>query len=182
MAAHDIRAAKRYATALFEIAQRQGKLDAIERDLDAILDLMRLTPALRRMWESPLVPAGRKRALVGELLGASLDGLTLSFLRLLVDKRREEILEATREEIHRQADASRKLVRAEAIFAVPPTPAEQAGLVQSLQQRTGEQVDLTVRVDPAILGGVVVRMQDTIIDGSVRGTLERLREQLLQEA
>jgi F-type H+-transporting ATPase subunit delta len=182
MAAHDIRAAKRYAMALFEIAQRQGKLEAIERDLDAILDLMQLTPALRRMWESPLVPAGRKRALVSELLGASLDGLTLSFLRLLVDKRREDILEATREEIHRQADASRKLVRAEAIFAVAPTPAEEAGLVQSLQQRTGEQVDLTIRVDPAILGGVVVRMRDTIIDGSVRGTLERLREQLLQES
>ncbi len=143
---------------------------------------MRLTPALRQMWESPLLPAGRKRALIGQLLGNSLDGLTLSFLRLLVDKRREDILEAVRTEIRRQADVARKLVRAEAIFAVPPTPEEQTSLVRSLEQRTGEQVDLTVHVDPAILGGVVVRMQDTILDGSVRGTLERLREQLAQEA
>jgi F-type H+-transporting ATPase subunit delta len=182
VAAHDTRAAKRYATALFETAQKQGKLDTIERDLDTVLDLMRLTPALRKVWESPLMPAGHKRKLVSDVLGPSLDGLTLSFLRLLVDKRREDILAAARDELHRQADTARKLVRAEAIFAIAPTLDEQASLIRSLEQRTGENVDLTVHVDPSILGGVVVRMQDTILDGSVRGTLERLREQLLQEA
>lgn len=182
MAAQDIRAAKRYATALFDIAQKQNKLDVIERDLNTVLDLMRLSPALQRMWDSPLVPAGRKRALVGEVLGSAVDPLTLSFLRLLVDKRREEVLAPVRNEVRQLADAARHLVRAEAIFAISPTPDEQADLARSLEQRTQSHVELTVHVDPAILGGVVVRMQDTIIDGSVRGTLERLREQLLQEA
>jgi F-type H+-transporting ATPase subunit delta len=181
MAAQDTRAARRYATALFDLAQKRGKLDAIESDLDTVLDLMRLTPALRQMWDSPLLPAGRKRDLIGRVLGESVDGLTLSFLRLLVDKRREDILEIVRREIRQLADAARRLVRAEATFAVPPTPDEQAGLIRSLEQRTGEHVDLTVHVDPSILGGVVVRLHDTVIDGSVRGTLERLREQLLQE-
>jgi F-type H+-transporting ATPase subunit delta len=133
------------------------------------------------MWDSPLLPAGRKRDLIGQVLGESVDGLTLSFLRLLVDKRREDILEIVRREIRQLADAARRLVRAEAIFAVPPTTDEQANLIRSLEQRTGEQVNLTVNIDPAILGGVVVRLHDTVIDGSVRGTLERLREQLLQE-
>ena len=82
----------------------------------------------------------------------------------------------------RLTDVARHLVRADATFAVQPTPDETAGLIRGLEQRTGETVSLTVQVDPAILGGVVVRMHDTIIDGSVRGTLERLREQLLQEA
>ena len=134
------------------------------------------------MWESKVVPAGKKRDLISTLLGAFIDTLTLSFLRLLVDKRREDILSLVRLEVQQLSDASRHLVRAEATFALEPTADERTQLIASLAKRTGEQVDLTVRVDPSILGGVVVRMHDTIIDGSVRGTLERLREQLLQEA
>ena len=63
-----------------------------------------------------------------------------------------------------------------------PTPEEVAALTESLERRTGENVKLTFTVNADIIGGVVVRMQDTIIDGSVRGTLERLREQLLTES
>lgn len=182
MAAHDLRASKRYANALFATAQKQGNVDAIEKDLDGVLTLMKQAPTLRHLWESPLVPASNKRDVLDKILASSVDPLTLSFLRLLIDKCREDILDVVRMEISQLADAARHLVRAEAIFAVPPTTEEQAGLVSSLEKRTGESVELTVRVDPSILGGVVVRMHDTIIDGSVRGTLERLREQLLQEA
>jgi F-type H+-transporting ATPase subunit delta len=178
----DLRAARRYATALFATAEKQNKLDAVTRDLRIIVDLMDTTPALDEMWSSRVVPAGKKRDLVGKLFAASVDTLSLSFLRLLVDKRREDILSLVRLEVQQLSDASRHLVRAEAIFAIEPTAAERTDLAKSLEQRTGEHVDLTVSVDPTILGGVVVRMHDTIIDGSVRGTLERLREQLLQEA
>jgi F-type H+-transporting ATPase subunit delta len=182
MAERDLRASRRYATALFDAAQKQNKLDAIERDLQVISTLMQQTPALLELWESKVVPAGRKRDLVSRLLGETVDTLTLSFLRLLVDKRREDILPVVQREIRALTDAARRLVRAEAIFAVAPTAVEQSSLIQSLQQRTGENVDLTVHIDPSILGGVIIRMHDTIIDGSVRGTLEKLREQLLQEA
>jgi F-type H+-transporting ATPase subunit delta len=182
MAVKDLRAARRYATALFASAQKQGKLDAIERDMTGMLELMQQTPALRQMWESPQVPTGRKRELLRTLFENTFDPLTLSFLRLLVDKRREDILEAVDFELRQQADASRHVVRAEATFAVPPTHEEQESLIKSLEHRTGERVLMTVEVNPGILGGVIVRMQDTIIDGSVRGSLERMREQLLQEA
>jgi F-type H+-transporting ATPase subunit delta len=182
VAERDIRAAKRYATALFNTAQKQDKLDAVERDIAGILELMQQTPALRQVWDSPLMPGGRKRDLISRVLGNSIDTLTLSFLRLLIDKRRQGVLDAVQFEMRRLADQARHLVRAEATFAVVPTPDEQSALVRSLEQRTGEHIDLTVHVDPAILGGVIVSMHDTIIDGSVRGTLEGLREQLLQEA
>jgi F-type H+-transporting ATPase subunit delta len=182
MAATDLRAARRYATALFGAAQRDSKLETVESDLDTVRDLMVRIPSLRQLWESPVMPAGRKRALVARVLEGSVDVLTLAFLRLLVDKRREDILDTVRDDLNRLADESRRLVRAEALFAVEPTPEEQSDLVRSLEQRTGEHVRLTVRIDPEILGGVVVRMHDTIIDGSVRGTIERMRERLLQEA
>jgi F-type H+-transporting ATPase subunit delta len=182
MAAKDIRAAKRYAMALFSTAQKENKLDAIEKDMTSLVELMRATPALREMWESPKIPSGRKRDIVVKTLGGSMDVLTLSFLRLLIDKRREDILDEVDFELRQQADAARHLVRAEVTFAVAPTAQEQQNLQKSLEQRTGENVEMSVRVDPAILGGVVVKMQDTIYDGSVRGSLERLREQLLQDA
>ena len=182
MASADLRAARRYAAALFAAAQQDGKRDAIEKDLDGIHDLMVQTPPFRQAWESPLLPGARKGELIESLLGKSLDPVTLSFLRLLIDKRREEILDGVREEYHRMADVSRNLVRAEATFAVQPTPTEVDSLRRSLAQRTGANVELAVEVDPAILGGVIVRMSDTILDGSVRGTLESLRERLLQEA
>lgn len=182
MASKDIRAAKRYATALFNAAVNSNSLTKVETDLTNLLKWMEENPVLRQYWESPLVPSGRKREQIKVVLGDSIDDLTLSFLRLLVDKRREEILDAVDFELHQYADASRHIVRAEATFAIAPTDAEKQSLVKSLMQRTGESVELTVNVDAGILGGVVVRLHDTIIDGSVRGTLERVREQLLQEA
>lgn len=143
---------------------------------------MTKAPALQQMWHSPLIPAGKKRDLVKRLLEGSIQPLTLSFLRLLVDKRREDVLEAVRHALRLLSDRERKIVRAEALFAVPPTQQEEEELQRSLEQRTGEHVVLSVTVQPAILGGVVVRMEDTLIDGSVRGTLERLRDELMQEA
>ena len=179
---HDTRAAKRYATALFQAAQKANSLDNVEKDIYRVMDLMRQMPVLQDAWLSPLIPARRKHDILNKTLGNSLDKLTLSFLDLLIDKRREEVLEAIESEIRQLADTSRHLVRAEATFAVQPSAAEEADLVRGLEQRTGWHVRMTTHVDPGILGGVVVRMQDTIIDGSVRGNLERLREQLLQEA
>jgi len=182
VAEHDLRAARRYATALFATAQKQNTLAETESDLALILGLMQDKPQFSQFWHSQVEPSGRKRDLIAKVLAENITPLTLSFLRLLISKRREEILEPVRDEFHRLTDAANHLLRVEATFAVQPTPAETQNLVESLEKRTGEHVELKVMVDPAILGGVVVRMNDNILDGSVRGTFERLREQLLQEA
>ena len=87
----DLRAARRYATALFAVAEKQNKLDAVTRDLNMMVGLMEKTPALDEMWSSKVVPAGKKRDLVGTLFAASIDPLTLSFLRLLVAEPRNEV-------------------------------------------------------------------------------------------
>ncbi len=177
----DTRAAKRYSTALFQAAQKAGSLDVVEKDIYHVVELMQQTPKLHEVWLSPLVPASRKRSLIGKTLGGELDKLTLSFLDLLVDKGREEVLEMVAFELRHLADAARHLVRAEAVFAVEPTADERVALTRSLEQRTSAHVQLSYHVDAGILGGVIIRLQDTVIDGSVRGTLERLRAQMLAE-
>jgi F-type H+-transporting ATPase subunit delta len=177
----DRKVARRYASALFSTARKAGKTEAIQRDLESLLSLWQRIPALRRALESPRVSGERKRALIDRTLRPNLEALTVSFLNLLVRKRREELLDAVQEEFRRQADDARGLVRAEATIALPLDKNEQAELHASLEAHTGKTIELTVNVDPAILGGVLVRLQDTVIDGSVRGALERLRAQMLQE-
>ncbi len=177
----DIRATTRYTLALFQQARTGGLLDQVEADLALIKSLMEATPQLREMWVSPLIPPGKKRDLILKLFSDQVHSLTLSFLRLLVDKRREDILSAVPDEIRMLSDRERNMLRAEATFAVMPTDTEKQQLSDSLEKRTGKKIELSVRIDDSILGGAMVRLNDTILDGSVRGTLERLREQMLQE-
>ena len=178
--AGDTRVATRYASALFAAASKLGKSDAVESDLAGLESLWNQAPALRRALESPLIPGERKHAVVDAAL-ADIDELSKTFLHLLIEKRREEILPAVKEEFGRQADDARGLIRAEATTAVPLADSERAALVGALQSRTGKTIELSAHVDAGILGGLIVRMEDTVIDGSVRGALERLREQMMRE-
>lgn len=177
----DIRVARRYARALFNAAARRGQTDMVQTDLNALGRTWRETPTLQRTMESPLIPGERKKELVDRLLAKDLDPVTRSFLHLLVDKRREGIFLAVLDEYVRLADQARGLVRAQAVVAAPMDEPQRQELVSGLEKRTGKRIELNVSVDPQILGGVVVRMEDTVIDGSVRGALERLREQMLAE-
>jgi F-type H+-transporting ATPase subunit delta len=177
----DLKVAKRYARALFNTAQKTGTVEAVHNDLTLLDTLWRQTPSLPRFLESPLVPAEKKRQLLDQALSGQLSTATRAFLALLIEKRREEILPAVHEEFVRLADDAAGLIRAQATVALPLEESERAALLAGLQQRTGKRVELQVSVDPAILGGVVVRMKDTVVDGSVRGALERLREQMLHE-
>lgn len=178
----DRKVAKRYASALFTAARKTGKLDSVEADLATLEKLWSEIPALRQALESPLVPSDRKQEIVDKSLASGLDPLTRSFLHLLIEKRRVEILLTVREEFDRQADEARGLLRAHAVVAFEMDDVQRAALVSALEKRTGKLVELTVDVDTAVIGGAVVRMGDKIIDGSVRGSLERLREQMLRES
>jgi F-type H+-transporting ATPase subunit delta len=177
--AGDDRVARRYAGALFGAASRHSKTDAVQRDLESLAGLWQTVPLLRQALENPLIPAGRKMKVIDDLFRADLDPLTRSFLHLLVEKRREGILPMVERDYRTLADEARGLVRAHATVAADLDPRQRDELLTGLRQRTGKQIELQVHVEPAILGGVVVRLGDTVIDGSVRGALERLREQML---
>ncbi len=177
----DAKVAKRYARALFSVAGKGGKLDAVQRDLSTVAAACKQSPELQRVLESPLVTADRKREIIDLVFKSDIDALTRQFLHLLVDKRREEILPTVGEEFVRLADEARGLIRARAVVAGPLDDLQHASFLESLERRTGKTVELTVDVDPAIIGGAVVRMQDKVIDGSVRGALERIREEMLRE-
>ena len=182
MATVDIRVARRYAAALFATAQKTESLARVQNDLGELQSLCDTHVSFQKMWFSPRIPVGQKKQLSSDLFKTSVDPVTLAFLGLLIDKRREDILPVISTEVRRLADAEKNLIRAHATFAVTPTTAECDDLKASLEKRTGKSIQLTHEVNDEIIGGVVVRMHDNIIDGSVRGSLEKMRVSLLQEA
>ncbi len=175
----DIRVASRYAGALFAVAERNGILDAVATDLELMRRFLTEVPRLRAVIMEPLVSDSRKFAVADEAFGDRVTASSLNFLKLLIRKHRESLIEECTREFHALLAEHNNTTDAEASSAVPLTPEQAARLTQSLQTLTGKTIRLTTQVDAALVGGVVVRMGDTVIDGSVRGKLERLERQLL---
>ena len=171
------RIAWRYANALFRAASAARATDQVERDLEAARARIAADPALARVLRHPEIPMPRKE----HIIQAALPGrapLAVSFLKLLVRRRRQAYLDAVVEEYGRLADEARRLVRAQAASAVPLTREQEQRLRQALEQYTGKTVQLTTGVDPSLLAGLVISVNDTVIDASARGRLETMRERL----
>lgn len=175
----DIRVASRYAGALFAVADRNGILDAVATDLELMRRFLTEVPRLRAVVMEPLVSDSRKFAVADEAFGDRVTASSLNFLKLLIRKHRESLIEECTREFQALLAEHNNTADAEASSAVALTPEQVTRLTQSLQTLTGKTIRLTTQVDAALVGGVVVRMGDTVIDGSVRGKLERLERQLL---
>lgn len=175
----DIRVAKRYAGALFAVAARDGVLDAVTQDLALIGRFIAEIPYLRAALLQPFTSDSTKFKIADDAFGGRVSAPSLSFVKLLIRKRREELIDECIREFRILLAEHNNTVDAEAATASPMTAEQKLALTESLHALTGKTVHLTTHVDPALVGGVVVRMGDTVIDGSVRGKLERLERQLM---
>jgi len=171
--------ARRYAAALFEQAQKTNTVATAAEEMTLAAETVAQTGALRALLGQPLVTEERKKLALRNAFGDRVSPAVLAFLDLLVDKRRINLLPEVQREFARRVLEYRNIARAQAVTAVPLTPEETIALERSLEARTGKDILLETAVDPSVLGGVLVRIGDTVLDGTVRGNLERLREQLL---
>jgi len=173
------RVVRRYAAALFSAARKAGVIDRVESDLGLVSYVLDSSPALADAIESPVIPPEKKHDIIRDIFGGNVHEITLSYLLLLVDKRREEAIRQTEEEYIKFANKARGIVDAEVTTAVHLDESEETRIQAKLNAMTGKQVRLIKTVDPNIIGGVLVRIGDTVIDGSIKGQLAALREQLL---
>ena len=169
--------ARRYAEAAFEIAERDDSMEAWVRAL-AIAEERLVDPEVTRLLSNPSVPATSRVEVLERIVGDDVTGAQRNLLSLMVRRGRFEQLPAVIREFLRLYRLREGIVEATVTSAAALDAAEVEALQSRLQSMTGKRIELAQEVDPELLGGVQVRVGDQLIDGSVRGRLERLSSDL----
>ena len=173
--------ARRYAEAAFEVGTRDGTIERWRSELAAASVIIGDERAIGTL-ANPAIPIDQRSAAVTALLDGIASGPVQNLILLLLKRGRIEQLPRVAAEFRRLDDRRLGITHATAASAAPLTPDEVRALTARLEQSTGGRIELAVEVDPSLLGGLVVRVGDRLIDGSVRGRLERLRNQLVSGA
>jgi F-type H+-transporting ATPase subunit delta len=166
-----------YARALFDAALEEKRLEPVREQLQQLVEAEAAVPELRELLRNPQVDPRSKRAALEDLLSGA-DELLRNFLLVLVDKGRAGQLEEIAREFERLAAAQEGVIRAELTTAVELSDAEAEKLLQQIEQASGQKVEATRSVDPALIGGMILQVGSRRLDASVRGRLERLRREL----
>lgn len=170
--------ARRYAKALLDEARAAGELDTVDADLALIGETVAGARDLQVMLGSPVVAPDKKRRVVEALFAGKIGTRVQRFVGFLFEKDRADLIGGIAEAYRALRDAEEGV--AEALVRVPE-PLDEAGearLKESLEARTGQKLRLRVTVDPSLIGGLVVRIGDTVYDGSLRHRLDALRTRM----
>jgi F-type H+-transporting ATPase subunit delta len=168
--------AGRYAAALFELAKDQRQLSEVERDLAAFQGLFDASDDLRRLVRSPVISADdQAKALTAILSRAGITGLTSNFLRLIARNRRLFAVGDMMKSFRALLARERGEVTADVASAHPLTPEQIEQLSDTLRTSVGKNVQVNTRVDPGLLGGLIVKVGSRMIDSSLRTKLNNLK-------
>jgi F-type H+-transporting ATPase subunit delta len=166
-----------YAKALFEAAQASGRLEAVHRDLGDFAAAVEASPELTAFLANPEIESAVKVNVLGELSDGA-DELVHNFLRLLAEKGRAGQIPGIRDEFQALVDRAQGRVAVELTTAFELSDDEAASIVAQIEQSSGRKVEATRKVDPELVGGMILQAGSLRVDASVRGRLERLRHEL----
>lgn len=169
--------ARRYAEAAFEIAQRDSSMEAWLAALSVAEERL-LADEVMALLSNPSIPAASRTQVLGRILGGDVIGPPLHLLTLMIRRGRFELLPGVVREFIRLYQSLEGIVPATVTSATPLDSTEVEALGERLAVLTGKRIELREEVDPELLGGIQVRVGDRLIDGSVRGRLERMRAEL----
>lgn len=166
-----------YARAMFDIARAEGSLDRIGDELFRFARALEGSDELRTALTDPHLPASRRQQIVEDLLGGKADPLTVALVGMAVGTGRARELPAIIDSLVALSAAESNKAVAEVRSAIELTDDQRARLAEAIHAAIGKQVEVKVVIDPTVLGGVVTTVGDTVLDGSVRSRLERLKQQ-----
>ena len=171
----------RYAQAVFQIAVESGELDQWQQDLTTLAIAFE-DADLSGFLEAPQVPTTSKIDAINQSLANSVGPLALNLVSLLASRDAVGLIPGITEEYGRLLDAHRGIERAEVVAAVALDDAQRDRVAQLLEGVTGKEVRLTAYVEPDILGGLIARVSDRVIDGSLRTRLDEMRRSIVERA
>jgi F-type H+-transporting ATPase subunit delta len=170
-----------YARSLFEVGREQGKLDELREQVGQFADALDANRELAVFFFSPYFSTKEKQEGLDSLLEDA-DQSFLNFLSLLIENHRMPVIFRIRHEYERLWDEENRMLPVEITSAIELDQATTDSLLQTIGERAGRKVTLAARVDPDILGGIVVRVGNSILDASIRNRLEQLRRHVAQGA
>ena len=175
--------ANRYAKALFDVAlQEKADLGQVDRDLQAVVAMIEASPDLAEASNRGTVTEEKRKSLIEAVSRAmTLTAPVTKMLVLLAQTRKLNLLPDLEQAYRERLLAHQNIVRAEVKSAAPLSPDKTKALEESLAKVTGKKVELSVSVDPELLGGVVATIGSTVYDGSVRTQLQRMRQELVEQ-
>ena len=166
-----------YAQALYEAAADANGVDRVREDLNEFVEAERDVPELRELLRNPRIERDIKRAALGELLGDA-DDLLRNFLLLLVEKNRAAEVGDIAAEFERIVSRAEGILDVELTTAVELSDDDARDLLTQIEQASGRKVEASRNVDPDLIGGIVLQAGSLRLDASVRGRLNRLRQDL----
>lgn len=167
-----------YARALFEAAQEQGRLAEVNRDLGDFAAAAAATPELRSLLTNPELDPQARRAALEDVLGGA-DELVRNFVLLITEKGRASQVEEIHRELERLVALEERRLTVELSTAFELSDDEASSILKTIEDASGRKVQATRKVDPALIGGLVLQAGSLRVDASVRGRLERLRHELV---
>lgn len=171
--------ARRYARALFGLARDEGRIAGVLAEIETLAGLFDRSAELRDALFRPLHPVKERRAVLDAVTGRiEISGTVQHFCSFLLERGRMQDFPVIREELIRLADEAAGRVQAEVVSATQLREEQLERLRRALAARTGRDVKIDARVDPALLGGVVAKVGDLVFDGSLRTQLAQLRANL----
>lgn len=177
----DIRIAARYAKSLMELAVEQDLLAQVNLDMRSLQAVSQQNPDLVRMLKSPIIKPDKKSAILKEVFSKSFNKLTQAFIETVVRKRREMFLPLIAQEFGKQYNQRNGISTATVTSATALTEGMQASVKEFIEKETNTRIDLTTKVDPNIIGGLVIRIEDNLYDSSIANKLNRLKKELIHQ-
>jgi F-type H+-transporting ATPase subunit delta len=175
----NFKAARRYTTALFEIAESQKQVDIVKKDCEDIKKTVDGSRGLKLFIESPIIKPDKKLSVIRDMFSGKVSELTLSFLLLLCEKGRINILYDIMGNMLKLINDRRGIVEAVIITAVEITDIEKKSISEKLQKYSGKEISPHYKIDRSIKGGFIAQIDDKIIDASILRQLELLRKKFV---
>ncbi len=165
-----------YANGIFELAKAEEELERVENELFTIAQALDDSPELRSTLTDTQLPMEKKQALIDDLIGGRASSLSVDLVQLIVSQGRASELSDIARALVKAAAASRDKAVAEVRSAVPLDEETIERLAAALGRATGKSVEVKVVVDESVIGGIVARVGDTVIDGSLARRVDSLRQ------
>lgn len=176
----EIQVASRYAKSLIDLAGEQNALEPVRKDIELFLETCRANPQLQAILKNPIIGLDKKSNILQGLFAGKVHELILSFFKIIIRKGRSEILYATAKEFINQYNILKNVVKATVTSASPLSRENISQIEDVVKQATKGEVILTARVDPALIGGFILKVGDKQFDTSISGKLGKLKKEFEQ--